>query len=214
MNFKLTQLYGYPIGIATIDKNLYDKKTIIKTIENNFKKNKKRNKWDPFSNLHHSYDDKDNSSQQKVDFKTLYPLYQTAFKNYFNHIFKVKEIKYGMEIVNYTCMEESNYMGEHIHNSVFSAIHYIQFDKKNHSPTCFVNPYPHADYLGSFFYKNFNSFLDEKDTLSSWAFGKWHLGVEEDELIIAPGVMKHRVDPQKSKDKNRITIIINIDILN
>ena len=85
MNFKLTQLYGYPIGIATIDNNLYDKKTIIKTIENNFKKNKKRNKWDPFSNLHHSYDDKDNSSQQKVDFKTLYPLYQTAFKNYFNH---------------------------------------------------------------------------------------------------------------------------------
>ena len=56
--------------------------------------------------------------------------------------------------------------------------------------------------------------LDEKNILNSWAFGKWHLGIKEDDLVITPGVMKHRVDPQKSKDKNRITIIINVDILN
>ena len=214
MNFKLTQLYGYPIGRATIDKNLYDKKTIIETIENNFKKDKKRNKWDLFGNLHHSYDDDNNPNQQKVDFKSLYPLYQTAFNNYFKYTFKSKDIKYGMRIVNYTCMGESNYMGEHVHDSIFNAVHYVQFDEKNHTPTCFVSPYSHSDYFGTFFYKNFNSLLDEKNILNSWAFGKWHLGIKEDDLVITPGVMKHRVDPQKSKDKNRITIIINVDILN
>jgi len=211
MNFKLEQLYGYPVGIANIDKNLYDKKTIIQTIENNFKKDKKRNKWSDWGSLHHSYNDKNNPNQEKVDFKSLYPLYRTAFKNYFKSMFKVKKINYDMQIVNYTCMEESNYMGEHTHNSIFNAVHYIQFDEKNHTPTCFINPYSHAEYFGISFYKDFNFLLDEKDTVNSWAFKDWQLYSKEDEMVITPGVMKHKVNPQKSKDKNRITIVININ---
>ena len=214
MNFKLLQLYGYPVGIATIDKNTYDNKNIINTIESNFKKNKKRNKWDIFSDLHHTYDDEHNPNQQQVNWKTLFPLYKTAFNNYFKCIFKSEDIKYRMWVANYTCMEESNYMGEHIHHSSFSAIHYIQFDEENHSPTCFINPYSHGDYFGMVFHKNINPLLDKKNLLSSWAFNKWHLGMKEDDLVITPGIMKHRVDPQKSKNKNRITVIINADILN
>jgi len=214
MNFKLMQLYGYPVGIATIDKNMYDKKNIIETIENNFKKDKKRNKWDIFSDLHHVYNDERNPNQQQVNWETLFPLYKIAFNNYFKHIFKSVDIEYDMQIANYTCMEKSNYMGEHIHYSSFSAIHYIQFDEENHSPTCFINPYSHGDYFGMIFHKNINSLLDKRNILSSWAFNKWHLGMKEDELVITPGIMKHRVDPQKSKNKNRITVVINANILN
>tara|TARA_R100000995_G_C3433054_1_gene99478 strand:- start:122 stop:760 length:639 start_codon:yes stop_codon:yes gene_type:complete len=208
------QLYGYPVGIATIDKNMYDKKNIIETIENNFKKDKKRNKWDIFSDLHHVYNDERNPNQQQVNWETLFPLYKIAFNNYFKHIFKSVDIEYDMQIANYTCMEKSNYMGEHIHYSSFSAIHYIQFDEENHSPTCFINPYSHGDYFGMIFHKNINSLLDKRNILSSWAFNKWHLGMKEDELVITPGIMKHRVDPQKSKNKNRITVVINANILN
>ena len=114
MNFKLLQLYGYPVGIATIDKNTYDNKNIINTIESNFKKDKKRNKWDIFSDLHHTYDDENNPNQQQVNWETLFPLYKIAFNNYFKHIFKSVDIEYDMQIANYTCMEKSNYMGEHI----------------------------------------------------------------------------------------------------
>ena len=53
--------------------------------------------------------------------------------------------------------------------------------------------------------------LDEKDNVNSWAFKDWQLNSKEDEMVITPGVMKHKVNPQKSKDKNRITIVININ---
>lgn len=213
MDIKFTQLFGYPVAIANINKNLYDKSKIIQTIENNFYKDKKRNKWDIFSDLHHLYDDDNNPNQEKIDFKSLFPLYKEAFNCYFKVIFKDCNIKYEMNVANYTCMEKSNYMGEHIHHSSFSAIHYIQFDELNHSPTCFINPYTHGDYYGMLFHKNINSLLDNKNPISSWAFNKWHLGMKEDELVITPGIMKHRVDPQNSKDKNRITIVINAQII-
>jgi len=214
VDFKLIQLYGYPVGIATINKNTYDKKNIIKTIESNFKKDKKRNKWTKFSDLHHLYNDENNPNYKQVNWETLLPLYKTAFNNYFKHLFKSVDIKYHIKVVNYTCMEKSNFMGEHIHHSGFSAVHYIQFDEKNHTPTCFINPYTHGDYVGEVLHTNIPPLLDEKNILNSWAFNRWHLGMKEDELIITPGIMKHRVDPQNSKNKNRITIIANVNILN
>ena len=45
-NFRQATLFGFPVMIEKIDKESYDKKSIISTIEKNFKLNKKRNLWE------------------------------------------------------------------------------------------------------------------------------------------------------------------------
>ena len=75
MDLKIHQIYGYPVGVVNLNKNLYNKKKIVKTIGDNFKINKERNKWDKNSsfNIHHAYNDWQNPLYKQIDFKTLLP---------------------------------------------------------------------------------------------------------------------------------------------
>ena len=68
---KHTTLFGFPVMIQKIDQKSYNKKSIISTIEKNFKLNKKRNRWDKQSVLHHAYKDfnNPNSKFQTIDLK-------------------------------------------------------------------------------------------------------------------------------------------------
>ena len=209
---KNTILFGFPVMSMKIDKNSYDKKSIISTIEKNFKLNKKRNLWDKTSVLHHAYNDFSNPKYRKVNFDTLVPVYKKVLIAMFNSMTLLSAYDFQCEVVNYTCLSKSNYMASHIHPGVdFTAVHYIQFDKKHHTPTIFENSLPHIDYINELS-PQLTKILSKKDNLNSWTCGKWRIDTEEDDFCFSPSFLKHRIDPQTSKNKNRITIVLNIKL--
>ena len=101
-------------------------------------------------------------------------------------------------------------MVSHIHPGVdFTAVHYIQFDKKYHTPTTYENHLPCLDYVDNITPK-LTKILSDKHPTISWAYPDWTFDIEEDDFCFSPGYLKHRIDSQTSKTKNRITIVLNI----
>ena len=103
-------------------------------------------------------------------------------------------------------------MNSHLHEGAdFAVVHYIQFDKKQHTPTMFENTLPHVDYLCQL-RPQLTKVLSGNHPANSWAFKEWYLDTEEDDFCFAPAYLKHRIDPQSSKNKNRITLVLNITL--
>ena len=193
-----------------IDKKSYDKKSIVSAIEKNFKLNKKRNLWDKTSMLHHSYNDESNPKYHKVNFATLLPVYKKVLSAMFKNMVIFPTYRFDFTIVNYTCLSNSNYMQAHIHPGTdFTAVHYMQFDKKHHTSTRFENTFPHAEYI-TYLRPELIKLLSNKHKSNSWAYKDWILDTEEDDFYLASSFLRHKIDPQTSKNKNRITIVLNI----
>ena len=207
---KNTILFGFPVMITKIDSKSYNKKSIVSVIEKNFKLNKTRNKWDKESVLHHAFKDFDNPKYHKVNFDTLLPVYEKVLEEMFKKMDLRSPYRFDFTIVNYACMSNSHYMNPHLHpGSDFTAVHYIQFDKKHHTPTMFENTLPCADYLVNL-RPNLAKILSNRHPTNSWAYQDWSLDIEEDDFCFSPAYLKHRINPQVSKHKNRITIVLNI----
>ena len=75
----------------------------------------------------------------------------------------------------------------------------------------FENTSPHIDYLLQLRPK-LMKLLSNKHPSNSWAFKDWSLDTEEDDFCFSPAYLKHRINPQTSKKKNRITIVLNITL--
>jgi hypothetical protein len=207
---KNNTLFGFPVMGTKIDQKSYDKKSIISTIEKNFKLNKKRNRWDKQSVLHHAYKDFDNPKYHKVNFDTLLPVYEKVLGEMFKKMDLRSTYRFYFNIINYTCLSKSNYMASHVHPGVdFTAVHYIQFDKKYHTPTTYENHLPCIDYVDNITPK-LTKILSNKHSTNSWACQDWSLDIEEDDFCFSPAYLKHRINPQVSKNKNRITSVLNI----
>ena len=205
-------LFGFPLMRTNIDKTSYDKKSLISTIEKNFKLNKKRNLWDNISVLHHAYKDKSNSKYHKLNFKALLPIYTKILTAMFNNMKLAGEFEFECQIVNYTCLSNSNYMDSHIHSGTdFTAVHYIQFDKKHHTSTMYENGLPHAQHILQL-RPELIKILSKTHNSNSWAYRNWILDVEEDDFVLSPSYLMHRIIPQNSKNKNRITLVLNINL--
>tara|TARA_R100001086_G_scaffold186998_1_gene105125 strand:- start:143 stop:808 length:666 start_codon:yes stop_codon:yes gene_type:complete len=205
-------LFGFPVLSTKINKDSYDKKSIISTIEKNFKLNKKRNLWDKVSVLHHAYDDYSNPAYHKVNFSTLMPVYHKVLLAMFKEVMILSGCEFKFEIVNYTCLAKSNFMASHIHpNADFTAVHYIQFDNKHHTSTVFENTAPYIEYIQNL-RPELIKILSNQHTLNSWAYKDWTFTTKEDDFYFSPAFLKHRIDPQISKNKNRITIVLNIKL--
>ena len=195
-----------------IDSKSYNKKSIVSVIEKNFKLNKTRNKWDKISVLHHVYNDDPNPKYHKIDYSTLIPVYEKTITSILESMDLLSTFRFDFSIINYTCLSNSNYMHSHIHPGVdFTAVHYIQFDKKHHTSTRFENTSPHANYLREL-RPHLIKKLSNKHPSNSWAYEDWGLNIEEDDFCFSPSFLKHRIDPQTSKNKNRITIVLNITL--
>jgi len=205
-------LFGFPVMSVKIDQKSYNKKSIISTIEKNFKLNKKRNLWDKVSSLHHLHSDESNPAYHKVNFDSLIPVYKKVLSAMFNKMTFLMAYNFDFKIVNYTCLADSNYMESHIHPGTdFTAVHYIQFDKKHHTSTRFENALPHATFIGDL-NPELIKILSTRDPSNSWAHKGWNLDVEEDYFCFSPSFLQHKIPPQTSKKKNRITIILNINL--
>ena len=205
-------LFGFPVIMTKLDPKSYDKKSIVSAIEKNFKLNKTRNNWDTQSVMHHSYDDVNNPRYHKVKFASLIPVYQKIITNIFKNMALTSAWEFDFKVVNYTCLSKSQYMASHIHPEVdFSAIHYIQFDKKHHTSTTFKSTLPYAPYISTL-RPNLLKILSSKHLSNSWAWDTWEIATEEDDFCFFPAFLKHGINPQTSKNKNRITVVLNISL--
>jgi hypothetical protein len=207
-------LFGLPILITSIDPVSYDKENILKIINKNYKKQKTRDKWctNTFfkTDIHHSNKDEENKSFEKVNYTLLSKCYHKPIEKYLSKITNNKTIKYNFNIVNYTAIKHNSYMRPHLHKECnFSMVHYISFDKKEHFPTIFLNPYFFHELLPE--KEKTEQILIEKNTESSWIADEWKHDIEENDLIIFPSVLKHYVRNKDSK-KLRVTVAVNISV--
>ena len=214
---KHTTLFGFPVMIQKIDQKSYNKKSIISTIEKNFKLNKHRNLWDVTcrpvdrSVLHHAFKDFDNPKYHKVNFDTLVPVYKKVISKILDN-FPMTPVDFEFTISNYTCLSNSNYMASHLHpSSDFSAVHYIQFDKEHHTGTTFENSLSHVEYIGEL-RPELTKIFSPSHAVNSWIYGNWEIGVDEDDFCFSPSFLRHKIEPQISPNKNRITIALNITL--
>jgi len=212
MKIATKHLFGFPIIKTKINKTLYDKKNIINTINKNYRINNKRNNWDNLSVLHHVNNDWKNTKYKKINFNKIIPVYEDALRKTLNELNFICDYSFKFEIVNYTCLDKDNFMRPHIHSKChFTAVHYLQFDKKNHTGTRYYNTLPFIDHIGELAPELLDIFSLNNST-NSWLRETWLEDAEEDDFYLYPSFLKHSIDPQKSKSKKRITIIINIKL--
>ena len=212
MSIELYNIFGFPIVHSFIKPSLFNKSEIIKDIENNYKISEYRNEFDKESNLHHSFKNNNETKFKEINYKSLISIYSNILKKMFNKFNFIKKIKFTFKVVNYTCLGNSQYLSSHIHNDCdFTAVHYIQFDEKNHTSTRIINNNSHAMYYKKMSPNLFNA-LSNQEINNSWIFRNWILNVKEDDFVLMPAVLEHDILPQKFVDKKRITIVLNISI--
>ena len=204
-----------PIWKENIDFKLYNKKEIIDTITRNYHKNRSRNTWwSDTSDVHHVYNDWDNTEYECPDWNnSLIGLYRGVLQRFFNSI-NASLFNFDFDIANYTCYGNSQYIQEHLHPKTdFVGIHYIRFDDESHTPTRFINPMGYAKYLEDIVPEKRRIKYDVNDISNSWMFPNWELKVTEDDMIIHPALLAHDVRPQTCNDDNlRIASVLNINV--
>ena len=210
---EINYVYGLPTYKTKINPKLYEKNKILSQIEKNYKVSKVRNKWnlDSFikTDIHQSLEDENNPRFKTINYYSLPQQYKKIIVDFFNKLSFQKEIKFSYNIANYTCVRHNSVMTPHIHgNSAFSLIHYMSFDKKQHLPTIFRNPYFFGQLLPH--QKNLKDIFSNQEE-NSWIYKEWVIRPEEDDIVIVPAVLEHYVRNLDSK-KSRITIAVNISI--
>lgn len=214
-----SNLYTY-----TIDPSSYDKHSIISTVVENYNKSPNRNKWEEKnslgvkSNLHHYYSDWDNGVFKNVDLGSLVKVYKSILPTFLDNIGIGKELEFNFKINNITVFNDNTqYMNEHHHSgknkTVFSAVHYLQADETS-SPITFTNPssffiYPDVQMLDTI-----QASIQEPGIHNSMFFDYWSIPVVEDQLIIFPAWLKHKVMPTNTvPKKHRIAVVTNISLI-
>src|SRR6056300_1915961 len=184
--FQTDILFGIPIYKIKIDSTLYDKENILSTIKKNYSIGP-RNKYDFYnSTMHMSYEDEGNEKFEKMNYDKLKKVYDSVFNDFLKNI----KLNYSgtvnlfYNIINYTVSKKDNFMGFHSHlpDNDFACVHYLQMDK-NHLGTQFENTHKFSDYYPYIRPDIYNS-LDKGDSINSFAFQNFTLGVEEDDMII------------------------------
>jgi len=104
---------------------------------------------------------------------------------------------------------EGHMQEEHDHiggfpSTIFSAIHYVVFDKNEHTPTQFLNP------LHSIFWGATQNTFFSKDLPSDWQNRTLVPDVEEGDMIFFPSFVRHSV-PMQTSSMLRATVALNIN---
>lgn len=209
-------LFGSNISTYYINPSDYKKELIINTIIKNYKLSSTRNNWSDRSNLHHYYNDWNNSDFFKVDLSSLIPCYNNLLFLFFDSFNLTKKIDWSYFVSNITVYsDQSHFMEEHDHyhdNIVFAAVHYLQKDI-NDSGLTFTNPLISGQFPGSHHMSWAINHLSNLDSINSSFFNDWTFQTKEDEIIIFPSYLKHRVLPSPREFNNyRIAIALNISV--
>jgi len=204
---------------SKIDPSLYNKDELYLDLKHNYTLNNSRKVekdslgYFPDTNFHVYYNDWNNLNYKKIDFTLLYKQYNRVIENFLSTIKFNNSIEYQWYIVNIN-VAKNGFLAEHDHNGEiqlykdwphqFSLVHYFSL-KPHHSTTTFLNPMKiHTD-LGKK--------LDNVDLSTSSYFQNCNVPMSEDDIIIFPCYIKHRVDASEiTTDDLRITVAINIVI--
>ena len=205
-------IFNLPVKTFRVDPTLYDKEQIISRITDNYALDPNRNVKPDMGPLHHCYVDYGNPKFNDPDYTKLAPVYQTIVEKFLGTMDLDERTKYTWEFVNYAAYGDTkSTMRSHFHSFCdFSAVHYMQFDEENHSPTVFSNPFIWGEFT-----KHSRPNLDrclKKTINNSWAEEWYKIPTKEDDMVFFPAQLKHEVMPQGRSDKLRITVAINITI--
>lgn len=210
-------MFGIPAYKSVISAEEYNKEEIVQTIEKNFYKDRGRNNWDSedhiyHSDMHHAFADFDNENFEVPDFSQLMNIYERETANFLGSLSWNKRPAFEIQLINYTCTDRGQFMREHNHASDFSAVHYIKFNPESHSGTQYVNIGKHSPYIKSFIPPSLNDLLDSGDITNSWQQKYWSFSLQEDDLVITPGLTDHFIAPHDSDGDLRMTIVFNINV--
>ena len=204
---------------SKINPSLYNKDELYLDLKHNYTLNNSRkvekdtSDYFPDTDFHVYYKDWDNLNYKKIDFTLLYKQYTRVIEEFLSTIKFNSSVEYQWYTVNIN-VAKNGFLAEHDHNGLiqeykdwphqFSLVHYFSL-KPHHSTTTFLNPIGvHTD-LGKK--------LDNSDMDNSSYFQNCNLSMSEDDVIIFPCYIKHRVDASETTtDDLRITVAINIVI--
>jgi len=204
---------------SRMDPLLYNKDELYLDLKHNYTLNNSRKveeaaaDYFPDTNFHVYYKDWDNLNYKKIDFTLLYNQYTQVIEEFLSTIGFNNNIEYKWYTVNIN-VAKNGFLDEHDHNGSiqeykdwphqFSLVHYFSL-KPHHSTTTFLNPIGACTGLGKK--------LDNTAIENSSYFQNFNLPMLEDDIIIFPCYIRHRVDESKiTTDDLRITVAINITI--
>jgi hypothetical protein len=133
--------------------------------------------------------------------KILEELYTECINTVFDRPFTISidEIWYNV-YMNGEWQEEHDHIGG-INGSHFSCIHFLSFDKKNHEPVVFRDPYRQI--------RNLSLELDRNNYNSAWI-----PDIREGDFLMFPSYLVHEVKPGKpTPNYPRISIAFNFRVL-
>ena len=212
--FNVQHLFSSCLYKTKIDPCSFNKADIVATLKRNYYKGT-RNNWDPESDLHHLYDDWSNPNFEEVDFSQVILVYLKLVSDFLaTQKFSVR-FNYDVIITNATVYAESQHMSEHDHIEdavIFTGVHYISAPK-NCSPLTFVSPLLMMQYNPHPAIKLYNELFDYRDVNNSVYYKNYNLQIEEDDFIIFPAYLRHKVLPNPTLSDLRMAIVINIKIL-
>ena len=216
-DFTKTNLFSCPIYKIRINPNSYDKEKILNDIKYN--KSLKNTRNDPHQNvgspsdIHHSYKDHTNVNFKIINYKKLIDVYLKILKEFFSkEIHTTKEFSFNFDIVNYLAMTEGQRLPRHTHvkNDDFATVHYLNF-KDDHKFTSFDNPVifaPYAKHIQPELYNILNNMAID----NSYLQGGVEMSIEEDDILIFPGALNHKISAQGQTKEPRITVSTNLEV--
>lgn len=212
-------LFSTPVYRAKISPKDYEKEKIINDVEHNFIITPDRNLLDGHlsasSFLHMHYKDENNPKFRTVDLSSLQPIYKDFISKFLTDL-KVngeQELRFGFKIVNYTASMDNNFMRAHNHikDSDFAMIHYVQFEPEVHSATVFTNPGKYIALHNMDIRDKFYNKLDHTQVSNSNYHEFFELNTFEDDCFIFPSYLHHEIPRAKEKyNKLRIAVVCNI----
>lgn len=212
-------LFATNITEVYIDPSLYNKEEIVKTVYENYKKEPHRNLWDNTSDLHHHYNDWNNSKFSQPNLSKIKEVYNDVFNKFINSVsFEQNSfLRCKWNITNITAYNQEQFMSMHDHlldDCIYSVVHYISLSD-NHSPIVFKNPLLALQYKHPII-ENYSKCLNSQDLQNSTYFDTWSIKPKEDSMIIFPSYLKHEVRKSTSNKKDtslRIAIVTNINLV-
>jgi hypothetical protein len=234
VNFERIDVFPSYVYKTNIDPGSYNKKELLDTVVENYKREPNRNTWDyeqadksKVSTLHHYYNDWDNPKFIKPDLEKLSGIYKNLCKDFIRYNVKTKKgVICDSQFVNITVCDNTQFMSEHNHVNedvkkpwcLFAMVHFIQIQKYQKSTVFISPPYssiPHVKY------DKYKPTIDHAKTVlttdltNTSFFDEICFNIKEDDVLFFPSYLMHRVDTNdypSSVDELRVVGACNIDI--
>lgn len=211
-------LFASTLWKKHIDPFKWDKCKFVEDVAENYRRDPYRNAWVNDGTLHHCYNDWDNPKFVKYNLDKIMPIYGSIVDEFVRQLPLKKMPRYRYMVTNVTANKEGQYMGMHDHiyddkelYCAYSCVHYVKLGS-NQPSTTFYNPSIAAQFINTM--SGLTETMDMTNIKNSAFAGTWVLPTVEDDFVIFPSYLKHKVQGNwRNKDANdlRITNVVNID---